>query len=129
MRIKTQKDAEHAEIAELLSDCKVMTFTRPGEAGVLRSRPLTPLELDANGTLWFLVDRQSMYVDDLLTVNLSASDPEHGVFLSLGVLSVRITSAQIWDGPHSKTARILARAASLAARRPIGLGTHRMMTC
>jgi general stress protein 26 len=33
-------------------------------------------------------------------------------------------TAEYWDAPHSKMVRLFAMAASIAARRPIGLGVH-----
>jgi len=40
MKIDTQKNAEHAEIAELLADCKVVMFTQPGDDVLgIASRP------------------------------------------------------------------------------------------
>lgn len=51
--------------------------------GALASRPMTELEMDAQGALWFFTDVQSSKVDHLRAVNLSFTDRDQGVYVSL----------------------------------------------
>jgi len=133
-------------------------LTHLDEAGMLVSRPMTALEMDAGGALWFFTDRASASNRDLRILNLSFTDSERSVYVSLSgrgelrfdreraqalwvpaakpwfpegpespelaLLKFTPEAADSWDSPHSRSLRVLAMAASIAAARPIGLGRH-----
>jgi len=46
----------------------------------------------------------------------------------LAVLKVKLESAAYWDAPDSKMVRMLAAAASIARRKPVGMGEHGVVT-
>jgi general stress protein 26 len=51
--------------------------------GALASRPMTVLQMDAQGALWFFVDVKSPKVDRLRAVNLSFVDGDQSAYVSL----------------------------------------------
>ena len=55
------------------------------DSGALASRPMTALEMDAQGALWFFTDVQSSKVENLLAVNFSFTDRDQGAYVSLSV--------------------------------------------
>ena len=67
---------------------------------MLVSRPMTALEMDPEGALWFFTDPTSAGNHDLQVVNLSFADPDRSVYVSLsgrGELSFdRERAKQLW---------------------------------
>ena len=51
--------------------------------GALASRPMAPLEMDANGALWFFTDMRSSKVDHIQVANLTFTDTGRGTYVSL----------------------------------------------
>ena len=83
MKIATQPSAELTHVAKLIEDIPVAMLTTLDADGALASRPMTTLEMDAQGALWFFVDVQSSKVDRLRAINLSFTDRDQGAYVSL----------------------------------------------
>ncbi|MET3107896.1 general stress protein 26 [Oxalobacteraceae bacterium GrIS 2.11] len=120
MKIATQSNAELTHVAKLIENIPIAMLATLDDNGALASRPMTALEMDAQGALWFFTDVQSSKVDHLRAVNLSFTDRDEGAYVSLsghGVIDTdraRIQSlwtllAKPWfpDGPDSSNLALL----------------------
>ncbi len=84
MKIQPQTNAERQKLATLIQPMdSVAMLTSQNAEGALVSRPMAPLEMDAQGAIWFFTDRNSAKVEQLRTLNLSFSDAERGTYVSL----------------------------------------------
>lgn len=89
MKILSQRTPELIRLGELIEDIPVAMLTTPGAGAgpgngqALVSRPMAPLEMDAEGALWFFTDRRSSKVEHLQSINLSFADPAHGRYVSI----------------------------------------------
>jgi general stress protein 26 len=83
MKILIPSNSEFQALARLIEPLRVAMLTHLDEGGRLVSRPMTALEMDADGALWFFTDRASAGYHDLRILNLSFSDVERSVFVSL----------------------------------------------
>ena len=83
MKIATQSSAELTHVAKLIENIPIAMLTTLDDDGALASRPMTTLEMDAQGALWFFTDVESSKVDHLRAVNLSFTDREQGAYVSL----------------------------------------------
>lgn len=83
MRAHPQSRADLAHVAQLISGIPVAMLTNIEADGDLASRPMVPVEMDADGALWFFTDLRSAKVEHLRVVNLSFSDIAAGTYLSL----------------------------------------------
>lgn len=162
MRTHAQLNPECTRLSQLIAPMSVAMLTTEADRDTLVSRPMAPLEMDADGALWFFLDLRSAKVEQLRAVNLTFSDPDHGTYVSvsgrgevhadqeridelwtesarpwfpdgpaaseLALLKVVPSGAEYWDAPSSKMARLFALAASVAARKPIGMGRHKKLT-
>ena len=69
MKIATQTSAELTHVAKLIENIPIAMLTTLEDDGALASRPMTALEMDAQGALWFFTDVQSSKVGRLRAVN------------------------------------------------------------
>lgn len=83
MKIATQTSVELIHVGKLIANIPIAMMTTSDDEGALASRPMTALEMDAHGALWFFTDAQSMKVDHLRAVNLSFMDRDQGAYVSL----------------------------------------------
>lgn len=141
------------KMLEMIRDVKYAMLTTSGDDGALRSRPLTTLEAEFDGTLRFLVGNDSDLARDVRArpqVNLGYADPGGSTYVSVsgaaavrrdparakalwnawadaffpggpddpdvGVLEVRVGSAQYWKVPGGMLGKITAYAKVLAGR-------------
>jgi len=73
-------------IASKIKNVPFGMFTTVDDASVPSSRPLTTQEIDGEGNMWFFSQDDAQFVHDLErhpVVNVSFSDPEHDVYLSV----------------------------------------------
>ena len=82
MRTQAQNNVELARLSEMIEDMSVAMMTLCAD-GALISRPMAPLEMDANGALWFFTDLRSSKVEHLRAINLTFTDPAQGTYVSL----------------------------------------------
>lgn len=83
MKIIPQTRSDLGHVAELIEDIAVAMLTNIEADGTLASRPMSALEMDADGAIWFFTDLRSEKVEHLRAVNLSFSDSAHGTYVSL----------------------------------------------
>lgn len=83
MKTVAQDNEAFGQLSRLLEPLTLAMLTSVDVDGALVSRPMAPLELDADGSLWFFTDKRSAKIDQLSSVNLSFVDPARGVYLSL----------------------------------------------
>lgn len=120
MKIETQTHADLAHIAEMIQDASIAMLTTIAADGSLVSRPMGPLEMDANGVLWFFTDLRSSKVYQLEAVNLTFTDAARANYVSLSgrgeIDSDRAHIERLWtpmarpwfpDGPDSPTLALL----------------------
>ena len=120
MKTHAQSTASLTLISQLIEDIPVAMFTNQDSEGRLVSRPMSPLEMDVNGAIWFFTDVNSGKVDQLDQVNLSFSDVARSSYVSLsGNMQLekdRAHIAQLWtalmkpwfpEGPNSDNLAML----------------------
>lgn len=114
MKIEPQNGADMRQLCQLIEDMSVCMLTNQDCDGSLISRPMAPLKMDSNGTLWFYADLRSSVVKKLRSVNVSFSDPENATYVSLAghceidlnrrrIASMWTSAAAPWfpEGPES----------------------------
>lgn len=97
-------------------------FDGRGPVGLTFVDPAKSIYVAVAGEAALVEDRARM--KELWTAAARPWFPDGPDSPDLALLCVQPTSADTWEGPHSKVLRILAMAASVAAARPIGLGDH-----
>ena len=120
MKIATQTGAELTHVAQLIENIPIAMLTTSDDDGALASRPMTALEMDAQGALWFFTDVRSSKVDHLRAVNLSFTDKDQGAYVSLSghgeintdrarIQSLWTVFAKPWfpEGPDSSNLALL----------------------
>jgi general stress protein 26 len=83
MMITKQNSPERIHLAKLIEGIPIAMLTTLQADGALTSRPMAVLEMDVQGTLWFLTDLRSAKVEQLQQVNLGFVDGERGAYVSL----------------------------------------------
>jgi general stress protein 26 len=86
MKFQEQRSSEMQGLAERLQGQRTAMVTIRDNAGLLASRPLTPVEMDSQGALWFMVSRQSLatqFAAGDQPVNVAFSDEGKSLFVSL----------------------------------------------
>lgn len=92
------------KLDQLIRDVKFAMLTTRNANCELVSRPLTTLEVDFNGALWFMVAADSQFVRELEDdpeINLAYASPEHGKFVSVSgigrILRDPEKARQLWN--------------------------------
>ncbi len=95
--------AHAARLRDLIGDMKFAMLTTRAVDGTLSSRPMTTLETEFDGTLWFLAAADSLKALDIEQrpkVNLGYAAPESGRYVSVSgtarVLRDRARARQLW---------------------------------
>ena len=83
MKMHAQSTAALTQLGKLIEEIPVAMFTSVDADGTLVSRPMSPLEMDVNGALWFFTDMNSSKVEQLRKVNLSFAAPARASYVSL----------------------------------------------
>ena len=83
MKTHAQSTAALTQLAKLIENIPVAMLTNPEPDGTLVSRPMSPLEMDVNGAIWFFTDINSSKVEQLRRVNLSFADTDRASYVSL----------------------------------------------
>jgi len=93
-----------ATLVRLIAAARFAMLTTRGAGGSLRSRPLTTLDTDLSGVLWFLVRADSELAGEIADsprVNLSYANTTDGKFLSISgpahVDRDRARAAELWS--------------------------------
>ncbi len=114
MKTQAQANTRLTKLCNLIEDMSVAMLTSFDADGTLASRPMAPLEMDADGALWFFTDLRSAKTQDLRNLNLSFSDSERAIYVSLSghgeINTERARIERMWtplarpwfpDGPQS----------------------------
>jgi general stress protein 26 len=103
MDVQNQRSEELQKVAELVEEIKFAMLTTEEADGSLRSRPMSTLQMDSNGDLWFFTRLSSPKVDDCehhREVNLAYmhTDKQHYLSISGTAQIVRDTEKmkQLW---------------------------------
>ena len=118
------------ELTGLIEDAKYALVTTRSDTGVLHSRPLTTLDVDFDGTAWFLIESDSRVAQEVREqpmVNLAYALPDDDKFVSIvGTAEVRNDPArarELWNrwaetwfpgGPTSPDVGVLRVQANVA---------------
>lgn len=120
MKLQPQATAELSKLGELIEDMPVAMLTTQDASGDLVSRPMTALEMDPQGALWFFTDLRSTKLAQLRAVNLAFTDSGRSSYVSLCGSGHTVTDAAhiqaLWtpfakpwfpDGPASPNLALL----------------------
>ena len=83
MKIQTQNTPQQVHLGKLIEDMSVAMLTTSNDAGLLDSRPMSPLEMDSEGAIWFFTELNTSKTANLSTANLAFSDTSNGTYVSL----------------------------------------------
>ncbi|MEO6117768.1 MAG: pyridoxamine 5'-phosphate oxidase family protein, partial [Methylotenera sp.] len=71
MKTETQTNPALIQLCKIIEDMTIGMITSVDASGALVSRPMAPLEMDSNGTIWLFTDISSGKVGHLNPANLS----------------------------------------------------------
>jgi general stress protein 26 len=83
MDIAPQENAERSQLGSLLKDMSIAMLTANDDYGQLTSRPMSPIEMDSYGAIWFFTDKRSAKANHLHAVNLAFSDEGNSTYVSI----------------------------------------------
>ncbi len=114
MKIEPQTSAERTHLSTLIEDFSAAMLTTHDDDGALVGRPMTPLEMDAGGALWFFTNSQSEKAQHLRVANVCFSNSDHSTYISISghgeLHHDRVRIERLWtpfakpwfpDGPSS----------------------------
>lgn len=120
MKIHSQITEERSKLAELIEDFDIAMLTFISAEGALISQPMGPIELDAEGNLWFFTDSHSEKVQHLDELNVAFSGESDGTYVSLSgsgeLVNDHARKEELWspfvkpwfpDGPDSPNLALL----------------------
>lgn len=81
MKIETQTQPAMQKVAELIKGTRTAMLTST-EQGHIHSRPMTPLQLDAQGNLWMFTSRE-VFEGVPGNVNLAFTNHDDGAYVSI----------------------------------------------
>lgn len=100
MKSLPQRHDGMKKIVDLIEGIDVAMLTTRSSDGRLFSRPMAPLEIDADGSLWFFTSERSAKVHQLDSVNLAFTDEDDATYVSIsgraGVVDDRARIEQLW---------------------------------
>lgn len=83
MKTEPQTNPDFIHLCDLIEGIPVAMLTNVDADGNLVSRPMSPMEMDRNGALWFFIDLRHAKVEHMGAANLSFADPAHATFVSM----------------------------------------------
>ena len=114
MNLKSQNCSDIPQLIKLIEDKSIGMLTCLDYGGALVSKPITPLEIDNKGAIWFFIDLHAGSVSHLCNANLSFAEKHGETYMSLSgsgeinknqvhIKSLWTDSAKTWfpDGPQS----------------------------
>ncbi|HSH88308.1 MAG TPA: pyridoxamine 5'-phosphate oxidase family protein [Methylophilus sp.] len=120
MKIQPQTKEELTKLGELIEDFRIAMLTFIDGKGALVSQPMGPIEMDADGNIWFFTDSTSEKVQHLDELNLAFSGEPDGTYVSLSGYGELVTDQarkeELWspfvkpwfpDGPDSANLALL----------------------
>lgn len=120
MKTETQSCKGLTQLSKLIEAIPVAMLTSLDFGGALMSKPITPLEMDSDGAIWFFIDLRSSGLSHLCMTNLNFSHESSGTYLSLSgcceinknqahIERLWTDSATFWfpDGSHARNLALL----------------------
>jgi general stress protein 26 len=105
MKVESQQSTAMQELADSLEDQRTAMLTLVEAGGHLGARPLTALEMDGQGSIWFMVSRRSMAAVAArpgTAVNLAFSDSDKSLYVSMAGTALLVDDAarkeSLWTG-------------------------------
>jgi len=83
VKTERQHTAELAFVCSLIENLSIAMLTVENDEGGLVTRPMSPLEMDRSGGLWFFTDRRAEMVEHLDSLKLSFHDEAKATHVSL----------------------------------------------
>jgi general stress protein 26 len=83
MKIEPQARAERTQLSTLIEGFTAAMLTTHDDQGALVGRPMTPLEMDPTGAIWFFTDAQSEKAQHLHSANLSFANADEATYVSI----------------------------------------------
>ena len=83
MKIEPQQSNELAQLSKLVEGISVVMMTTVDDLDALVSRPMSPIEMDGQGAIWFFTDLRSEKIEHLRVVNLAFTDPDKSIYVSI----------------------------------------------
>ena len=83
MKKATQISEGMQKVVDLIDGIGPGMLTTPDSHGVLTSRPMMPLEVDANGSIWFFTKPSTEKQAPAGKVNLAFADPASAKYVSI----------------------------------------------
>jgi general stress protein 26 len=83
MKISEQGTIERTQLAALIEPIPVALLTLENEERGLIGRPMAPLEMMADGSIWFLVDQRAVEREYLGMANLGFVDHDTATYVSI----------------------------------------------
>ena len=100
MKIAKQSSEAMQQVADMVGKIRIGMLTTQDESGMLVSRPMEAVQMDADGSIWFFTKAHSAKAHQLDRVNLAFTDKGDADFLSLAgsaeLLSDRSKIADLW---------------------------------
>jgi general stress protein 26 len=121
MKVDKQRNEEMDKVARFIDGAGVGMLTTVGENGKLASRPMMPLHMDSEGSIWFFTKNTAHDKEAPASeLNLTFSDASDGKFISLAgassLLHDREKMEALWSpmmkawfpqGPEDQTLALL----------------------
>ncbi len=127
MNIVEQDNHDLKKLSELIKDERFCMLTNLDDSGNLVSRPMTPVEMTGNGTIWFLTNKVSISSNHIDIVNATFSNESNGTYVSISgsgeISEDKQRIRQLWtpvaepwfpDGPESDDIVLLVFRPNLA---------------
>lgn len=83
MKTANQTNPDLNKLCDLIQDMSICMLTTINSDHALVSRPMSVLEMDSEGVLWFFTDKNSDKTDALSAMNLSFANESNGTYVSL----------------------------------------------
>ncbi len=120
MKIEPQSSTDLIELAKRIDGINIVMLTTLDPDGSLVSRPMSPIEMDATGAIWFFTDLRSEKIEHLRVVNVAFMHEGSATYVSIaGRGEIHAEPAhikQLWtpfarpwfpDGPESTNIALL----------------------
>jgi general stress protein 26 len=91
-------DADHAQLWAIIKECRIAMLTTVEVGGLLRARPMTTVQKEFGGTLWFFspTDSDAVHaVRENEQVCVAYANPDKADFVSLSGLGAVVTETAI----------------------------------
>lgn len=89
MNVMHQQTEGMQKLADLIATVRTGMLTTPAIDGHMHSRPMQALQIDSNGSVWFITRTDALGKEaDEQSLNLSFADPSNGTYVSLSGKSV-----------------------------------------